>query len=51
MKASEITECEDCPIYDPKKNRCPAWTGMHLSEPPCASWTEDMEIYEGMYDY
>lgn len=50
--ASEITECEDCPLY---KNDCPGgWTsgaGGTPIEPPCCSWNGDEIIYEGMYDY
>lgn len=50
--ASEITECEDCPLY---KNDCPGgWTsgaGGTPIEPPCCSWNGDEIIYAGMYDY
>lgn len=52
-KASEIEECEDCPLY---KKDCPGgWTSDGTGqpvEPPCTSWNDDDEIYEGMYtDY
>lgn len=50
-KASEIEECEDCPLLG---NDCPGgWTsgaGGTPIEPPCCSWNGDEEIYEGMYD-
>lgn len=49
-KASEIEECEYCPLY---KNDCPGgWTSDGTGqpvEPPCTSWNDDDEIYEGMY--
>jgi hypothetical protein len=49
--AKDITECEECPLY---KHDCPGgWTsggGGQPIEPPCCSWNDDDEIYEGMYD-
>lgn len=52
-KASEITECEECPLYG---NDCiggPKSTpGGVPIDPPCCSWNDDTEVYEGMYgDY
>ena len=47
--ASEIEDCDDCPLY---KMDCPGgWTGGPNGpiEPPCCSWNGDEEIYEGMY--
>jgi hypothetical protein len=50
MKASDITCCDDCPLYE---NDCPggcvAGAGGNPIEPPCTSWKGDEEIYEGMY--
>lgn len=49
-KASEIEDCEDCPLY---QSDCPGgWVGGPGGtpiEPPCCSWDGDEEIYEGMY--
>lgn len=47
--ASEIEDCDDCPLY---KKDCPGgWTGGPNGpiEPPCCSWNGDEKIYEGMY--
>ena len=51
-KASDITECEDCPLFG---NDCvggwissPSGTPI---EPPCCSWNDDTEVYTGMYKY
>lgn len=50
-KASEIEDCSECPLY---KKDCPGGctsdgTGQPV-EPPCMSWNDDDEIYEGMYE-
>ena len=50
-KASEIEDCSECPLYQAD---CPGgWssdgTGQPI-EPPCTSWDDDDEIYEGMYE-
>lgn len=49
--AKDITECDECPLY---KYDCPGgWTsggGGQPIEPPCCSWNDDTEVYEGMYD-
>jgi len=42
---------DDCPLH---RNNCKGgWTsdggGMPV-EPPCTSWNDDTEVYEGMYD-
>lgn len=51
-KASEISDCSECPLY---QTDCPGgWTSDGAGrpvEPPCTSWNDDDEIYEGMYDY
>ena len=47
--ASEIEDCDDCPLYG---NDCPGgWTGGPNVpiEPPCCLWNGDEEISEGMY--
>lgn len=50
MKAKEIIECENCPLYC---NDCiGGWTSNGSGtpiEPPCCSWNDDDEIYEEMY--
>ena len=52
VHASDITECEECPLYG--HDCCGGWsssgTGAPI-EPPCTSWNGDEEIYEGMYDH
>lgn len=52
IKAKDIHDCEDCPLYD---NECPGgWTsgaGGTPIEPPCCNWDDEDEIYDGMYDY
>jgi len=49
-KASEIEECEDCPLY---KKDCPGgWTSDGTGqpiEPPCTSWNDDDEIYDAVF--
>lgn len=49
--AKDINDCSACPLH---KNDCPGgWTsggGGTPIEPPCCSWNDDKEIYEGMYD-
>lgn len=51
MKAKDITGCDNCPIY---KNDCKGgWTSNGRGtpiEPPCTSWNDEDDIYEGMYD-
>ena len=50
-KASDITECEECPLLG---NDCSGgWTSSSSGtpiEPPCCSWNDDTEVYAGMYD-
>ena len=49
--AKDITSCDNCPLY---KKDCPG--GMTSSpsgtpiDPPCCSWNDDDEIFEGMYE-
>jgi len=49
--AKEIQDCESCPLY---KHDCKGgWTSDgngNPVEPPCTSWNDDDEIYEGMYE-
>lgn len=49
--ASDITECEECPLYghDCRGGWSSSGAGTPI-EPPCCSWNGDEEIYEGMYD-
>lgn len=52
MKAKDINDCEDCPLKD---NDCQGGytsgpNGLPI-EPPCCSWNDDTDVYEGMYDY
>lgn len=51
IHASDITECEECPLCG---HDCPGgWSSSGSGtpiEPPCCSWNGDEEIYEGMYD-
>ena len=50
IKAKDISDCSECPLY---QNDCVGgWTsgGGIPIEPPCCSWNDDQEIYEGMYD-
>ena len=51
-KASDITECEECPLFG---NDCTGgWTSSPSGtpiEPPCCSWNDDTEVYVGMYEY
>lgn len=51
VKAKDITDCDNCPLYN---NDClGGWTsggGGIPIEPPCCSWNDEDEIYEGMYD-
>ena len=47
--AKDITGCDDCPIFE---KDCPGGvtgTPNGYSEPPCTSWTDETEVYEGMY--
>lgn len=50
--AKDIDDCSVCPLYE---HDCPGgWTsggGGTPIEPPCCSWNDDDEIYEGMYEY
>lgn len=50
--AKNITDCSECPLY---KNDClGGWVGGPGGvpiEPPCCSWDDDTEVYEGMYYY
>lgn len=52
MKAKDIHDCDECPLYE---NECSGgWTsgaGGTPVEPPCCNWGDDDEIYDGMYDY
>lgn len=49
--AKNITDCSQCPLYG---NDCNGgWKSNGAGtpiEPPCTSWSEDTEVYEGMYD-
>lgn len=49
--AKDIHDCESCPLY---KHDCKGgWTSDgngNPVEPPCTSWNDDDEIYEGMYE-
>ena len=51
VMARDITDCDECPLYE---NDCPGgWAsgaGGVPIEPPCCSWNDDTEVYEGMYD-
>ena len=42
--AIDITDCSECPL----ENECSGKT--IFTEPPCASWNDDDEIYSGMFD-
>ena len=50
--AKDIDDCSNCPLY---KHDCKGgWTSGGNGEPiepPCCSWNEDTEVYEGMYEY
>lgn len=51
MLAKDIDDCSNCPL---RENDCGGgWTsdggGMPV-EPPCTSWDDDKEVYEGMYE-
>lgn len=49
--AKDIDDCSNCPLY--KHDCVGGWTsdgGGNPIEPPCTSWNDDDEIYEGMYD-
>ena len=51
IHASDITDCAECPLYD--HDCCGGWASSGSGtpiEPPCTSWNDDEEIYEGMYD-
>lgn len=52
MLAKEIDDCSVCPLY---QKDCPGgWTGGAGGipiEPPCCSWSDDTEVYKGMYEY
>lgn len=49
--AKNIADCAHCPLHG---NDCSGgWTSSGSGtpiEPPCTSWSEDTEVYEGMYD-
>ena len=51
MLAKDIDDCSNCPL---RENDCTGgWTtgvGSMSVEPPCASWDDKTEVYEGMYD-
>lgn len=52
MKAKNINDCDECPLY---KNDCVGgWNsdggGLPI-EPPCCSWNDEDEIKKGMYEY
>mgnify|MGYP000954050537 CR=1 FL=1 len=49
--AKDIHDCESCPLY--KYDCIGGWTSDgngNPVEPPCTSWDDDDEIYEGMYE-
>lgn len=52
--AKEITDCDNCPLSDGLGN-CSVYSAMYpgyglTPEPPCASWSDDTIVYDGMYD-
>ena len=48
--AKEIGSCDDCPIYGKDcKGTVATCNGVYL-EPPCTSWSDDILVFEGMYD-
>ena len=51
MKAKDIDDCDNCPL---RKSDCnggmTSGGGGNPIEPPCTSWNDETEIYEGMYD-
>lgn len=47
--AKDITDCDNCPLCI--NGQCEYPISYKRPEPPCASWTDDMEIYKGMYDF
>jgi len=51
MKARDIEDCDNCPLR--KKDCKGGWTSDGTgspAEPPCTSWNDEDEVYEGMYD-
>ena len=50
MKAKNIHECSECPLYgyDCKGGWTSDGRGNPI-EPPCVNWDDEDEIYEGMY--
>ena len=48
--AKNIGDCDECPLF---KNDCVGgWTsdgGGNPIEPPCTSWDDDTEVFQGMY--
>lgn len=49
--AKDIDGCESCPLY--KHDCIGGWTSDgngNPIEPPCTSWNDEDEIYEGMYE-
>lgn len=47
--AKDITDCDNCLLCI--NGQCEYQISYKRPEPPCASWTDDMEIYKGMYDF
>lgn len=48
--AKDVQDCESCPLY--KHDCIGGWTSDgngNPVEPPCTSWNDDDEVYEGMY--
>jgi hypothetical protein len=51
MKAKDIKDCDNCPLY---KNDCKGgWTSNNRGtpiEPPCIEWDDEDNIYKDMYN-
>lgn len=49
--AQDITDCSECPLDGEECRRaCSGSPSSPYNEPPCASWSDDDEIYAGMMD-
>lgn len=50
--AKDIDDCSNCPLYE---SECPGgWTSNGAGnpiEPPCTSWNDDDEIWDGMLEH
>lgn len=47
--AKDIHDCDDCPLKDKDCHGIRPNAGGMPIDPPCCSWNDNDEIFEGMY--